>query len=402
MYFHLWFQKSYRRVLTFSLPLMLILLVAFGLAKAQDFYRAEGRDFFSFWLGSHMLVSGESPYDPDAWRAGHEFYGGLKTSTASVRAYGYQLPLAVLFAPLGLLPLEWAAVLSAAFSLMAVIFSLQLVLNTAGTPIALKYLLPTAAGVFLFRPVAVTLYLGQIDTIILFLICVSLWFWQRKQWFWGGFLLALTELKPNIGPPLLLFMGLWLLYQRKWKAILGIGAAGGALFGLGCFFDPEWVQHWLATLNGFVENRMGNTPTVWGFTNWLCSLNQACSMPISIITMIVLSLGLIAALLQIKSDQPQTAVGLIIPVVLMITPYLWVYSQSILLLPLLLSWQKLINFDVPYLLKASFFIFIDLFAIILVLGSISIGADVITILVPAVTIGIFLLVGRVEARSRAI
>lgn len=396
----LWLQKYYRRIVSCTLQLVLILLVAFGLAKAQDFYRAAGRDFFSFWLGSHMLVNGESPYNPNAWRTGHEYYGGMETASAINRAYLYPLPLAVFLAPLGYISLEMAAVLSTSATILVIILSLQLMRKFGNAPIELKYILPTAAGIFLFRPVVVTLYLGQIDVILAFVILISLLFWQKKKWFLGGFILAFTALKPQTGVPLLVFVSIWLFFRLKRQAIFGIGTSLMMLYLIGIIFDFQWIQHWLASSNDKVGTKMWSTPTVWGFTNWVCKFNENCSITISVIALLLLSIGLIIALFRIKEDKPHIAVGLIIPIILIITPYLWVYSQSILLLPLLLIWQKLLNFEVPYLLKASFFILIDLFAISLVSVSMSIGADVITILVPAVTIGIFVFIGQAEARLK--
>ena len=182
---------------------------------------------------------------------------------------------------------------------------------------------------------------------------------------------------------------MWLLYQRKWNAIAGMGLAAGVLYLLGWIFDPLWVQHWLAALSGFVENRMIFTPTIWGFSYWITNGSESLMTIISVALILLLSIGLLLMLLRIKDDQPQIAVGAAIPIILMVMPYLWVYSQCALVLPLLLIWQKLYKAQKPYLITSGFLLLIGLFSFILVLVAISIGTDVNTIFIPALTLGLF-------------
>lgn len=387
-----------RRIVNRVLLLVLVGSVAYSIAQARDFFRAPGSDFFAFWLAPHMLTHGISPYDSEAWRTGHIAHGGLHTSTASNRGCVYPLPLAVLNLPYGFMSLEWAAVLSTAISILALLSSVHLLLELGkkSSPrvglLKLPFVAPVLVGVFLFRPVMTTIYLGQLDALILLTISGAVWLWSRGCWFAGGFLLAFSALRSNIGVPLIGLLGLWLMIHRRWRGCCGIASAAAFLIALGCAFDMNWIGHWSGALGGFMGRYMISTPTVWGVTAIGVGFNSSLSQTTALCVITALISCLIVFLSRIKEDKPQLAAGITIPVVLMVVPYLWVYSQIILLVPLLLMWRWLLTTDAPYVFKAGSLIFFDLLVTLPWFASSWAGTTIGTFLVPncvLITFGLY-------------
>ena len=95
-------QKSPGILLTVVLLAGLIYL-----RTAQNYTKQNYRssNFFVFWLSGRLLTDGESPYNADQWRAGHELYGSTSLREA---IFLYPLPLAVFMIPFGLFTVDEA------------------------------------------------------------------------------------------------------------------------------------------------------------------------------------------------------------------------------------------------------------------------------------------------------
>jgi len=156
-------------------------------------------DFDIFWRGGRSLLEGTSPYQ--------------------VPGFYSPLPLAVLFAPLALLPLPVAYAIF-------VLASLWMLWKAAGSR---GYRSGWALVSF---PVLFTFFVGQVD-LILALSAALL----------GPLALPFLLAKPQIA----FVTAPWLLlHSDRRKLALGIGAMVGML--LLCFWlRPDWVSEWLAS-----------------------------------------------------------------------------------------------------------------------------------------------------------
>lgn len=358
---------------------IIIIVAAYLIAGSQDYFRANGSDFFSLWLAPRLLVEGKNPYNPQDWIPPHKFYGAHWIANPT---YLYPLPLAILLVPLGLLPIETAAIIWVALNLAAILIAFTLILSIWGRKWAYKYLIPAFFGIFLFRAIAETLRLGQIDVMLLLCLAIGLNLWHKKKWFAGGLIIALIIIKPQIGVPLLGFLSFWLLCKRLWKPLAGEAITVILLFFAGWLINHSWVHAWIGIGSTKLEATYCCTPTIWGLAFLSCRFNFTCFLPLGVIFTAILAAIMLFVLYRIRLSDPTFAIGLSIPAALLISPYLWVYSQAILVIPILIIMVLLDEKRWPYLAVATFPLIIALFASAMVIVSIQVGIDVLSSIVP--------------------
>jgi hypothetical protein len=384
-------KPIWKRALLLTGFLILIILAAYIIASTQDFYKAEGKDFISLWLAPRLLLEGKDPYNPTDWVTAHDTYGA---EWVSDQTFLYPYPLAVILLPLGLLPLQYAAVIWVALSILAILFIIQAVLNLWKDDWPLTYLIPVIAGIFLFRAVAVSLWLGQIDWLILLCVVLGMLQWEKRKWAQGMMLISISVIKPQLGAPLLLFISLWLILRHHWKAIIGEGFTILALFGLGWLFNHDWAISWLHIGGAKIESLICCTPTIWGLSSLACKFNLLCGSRLGMIASSVLSILLVVILARRRDLGIRLLLGLCIPISLLVSPYLWTYSHISLLLPILVIMGIIKHRKMPYMLVAPFPLYMALLSSGIVFLSIRVGVDVLSSLVPLVVFGLLLLIWR--------
>ena len=137
------------------------------------------------------------------------------------------MPLAVLMTPLGSLPLKTAYAIWVFAGMVGITVSFLLLLEMWNNPANRAYILPLFIGLPLYRPLIVILRNGQLGAILLAVLTVTAYLWEKDKWFLGGLLVGLVSLKPSVGFPLLGLLGIWLLVRKKWGAIAGMEQAIG-------------------------------------------------------------------------------------------------------------------------------------------------------------------------------
>ena len=355
-----------------------LLLLAEIVARQQDYL--VNNDFFTFWLGGRMIASGEDPYAEQQWLANHDRYGSTWYENP---IYPYPLPLTYLFIPLGLLPLRYAAVMWVWLSEIMILISTWLLMLIEKVPRQARYILPVLAGLVLWRPVQVTLRNGQLGAWLLLLIVLVIYLWNRRRWFSGGLLLALTALKPTIGLPLIGLTGLWLFVRRVWKAILGIILMIGGLFIVGWLRDPQWISKMLWIGSRKLATVWGYNPTTWGMGGVVCNNAMPCTLYVGAGLSLVLVLAALLALLRhARERKPAFVVSIIVPVVVLVTPYLWVYDQILLIVPLILIMGVGIRRGWPYLATALLFPGAAILSLLLLVLAFQLGHDSLSALLP--------------------
>ena len=235
------------------------------------------------------------------YNGGRAVWAGLSPHT--VADFNGPYPLAVLFAPLALLPLPVAYGLFLAFNLYLV----WRVLHWSG------------AWALLSFPVLFSLFVGQIDLALTLGIAAVPW------------LLPLALVKPQVG----FVLAPWLVrrYTRcDWQKAIGVGVVFLAL----CFaLRPGWVGEWLAAqpqVNSY-SIRASN----------LYYLIPAQAMDARVIAMTVLApLALIAAFLLKERKVSWTAASLLAPLTNIYSPAVlaeWIgpLEMGVSYLPVLLT-----------------------------------------------------------------
>ena len=150
---------------------VIFLCISIWVVYPQDY---ADTDFFSFWLAGYSLLAGKDPYSADWWTLGHHKYGAEWISDAT---FLYPLPLAIFLIPLGLLSLEQAFVLWVFLSQWLILLAAVLLLRRANWQVHKKYVLPILVGIYLFRPVILTLLHGQLGALFLLILVLMMMLW---------------------------------------------------------------------------------------------------------------------------------------------------------------------------------------------------------------------------------
>jgi len=346
-------------------------------------------DFTAFWIAGKLTLSGADPYLKSDWIPLYEPYNlGL----ADNQTFLYPKPILPLFLPFGLLPLRLAAIIWLVLTQAAVVISIVL-LSRIWPNRRMHYMLPFLFGVFIFRSYLVTLTLGQLGGIILLILTCSLLLWNQEKWFGGGMLFSLITLKPSLGVPLILLASLWFLRKHIWSYFFGMASGGGLMLIIGWILDPNWVGKFIEIGSAKVIQTFGYHPTLWGLAGYLCGRRVSCTYLVG---------GLVAAIFTIlflwltfrilNKCSPQVMLSNSIIFSLLLTPYLWVYDQLFLIIPLAVVTRKLIMQGRPYLTTALIPILVGAASLMFLPLAVSIRNDVWNILIPLLILPLFLFV----------
>jgi len=339
-------------------------------------------DFFSYWLAGHMMWSGQDPYSTSQWEEGHRQFGA---SWISDPTFLYPLPLALFFAPLGLLPLYAAYVGWVMLLQVMLVIAALLLLFLWANPHWKPYLFPTLAGLALFRPTLITLLGGELSGWLLLISVLVIYCWVQGKWTAGGLLLPLLLLKPNIGLPIVVLLAAWLGMRRQMGALAGVVLSSVALLMIGLALNAHWVQEYLTIGNSKLLQTFGYSPTLWGLAAYLTGFQPRDSLILGGLAASAMLGGCFSLLAdQQKNREPAWVCSLVIATTLLITPYTWPYDQLLLVIPIFALLGDMVNRDSPYLFSASAFILLDLLVLGLFALSMKIQMEVLNGLLPLV------------------
>jgi hypothetical protein len=306
----------------------------FYLRAMQNFTNQNYRNsnFFVFWLSGRLLTNGESPYNPDQWRAGHELYSSTSLREA---IFLYPLPLAVFMIPLGLFTVDEAYFGWQILSQVLIAIVVFALLNKWQKKEHSRLFIPVMLFLLFFGPIYLTLQIGSIGPLTLFILFAVMVLLQKNHSFAAGSFLALTMLKPPQGLSILILIGIWLLARRDWKAILGIMLGGMILWVIGMSIDPNWVSKFLHSGEAAFDRRLGFQSNVWSFSYLLCNKEQNCSFALGGALSLLL-LGSTAFFLWCNHAKLTVwqVFNIIIPVAFVTTVYLWGYDQILYIFPI--------------------------------------------------------------------
>ncbi len=370
-------QKKYWLIPVLLIVAGLCVLLAIRIVNWIDW---RNNDFFTFWLAGHLITLGGDPYSPAQWVAGHHEFG---VTWIPNQAYVYPLPLSLIFAPLGLLPLKAAYIVWVAISIGMILASLVLLLAHRKGPDFLRVFLPLLVGTIFFRPAVLTLVNGQISAWLLLILIGTVYLWERGKWEWGSLLLPLLMLKPNIGAPMLALVGLWLLLNKKYKSIAVIGAGLVGLLLIGLVQNPQWVSEYWGIGNVKVAETFGGSPTVWGLGYLVCNHGPTCTLAsggVAAALVCIVFIWLIAS--RRYRLSPLTIISLATTVTLLVTPYTWTYDQILLILPIVNITLAMDASGVRYWLIAGLFLAIDVLLVMALIVDTLLRVEILNALLP--------------------
>jgi hypothetical protein len=227
--------------------LTLLALLLAGLGRAALAWDALFPDVICYWTAGKSLAAGQSPYDPGRQARIQQEYGWDKETTGrgTYDFLPYYYPpwfglLWVLLVPLGYEGAKFAW------------FFLNVELSLV-TGYLLRHNLPGVAPripMVLVPVCAFTLacvLLGQTTMLVFFLITLSWSLLRQHRDGAAGVALAWLTIKPQLTAVLLLGILIWLVRQRRWRAVQTYFATL-ALFCLVCtLIVPSWpIEMWEA------------------------------------------------------------------------------------------------------------------------------------------------------------
>ena len=346
----------------FAIILLCVIIFLAGAIQISKIVDYPNSDFFQFWLGSQNIWDGSDPYDSAEWIKAHQDLG---TDRVASPAYLDPLPLAMLLAPLGILPLKTAFIIWTFISQSLLLLSILLLLRSGNYKKTKHLLLPILLANIIFRPTTTNFLGGQLSSLYLFIATLAAILWYKEKWFWGGATLALLAIKPSIGFPLLLIVSPWLLARKKYPALGGIAATGVFLLLTSLLKDPYWIPKYLNILTTKLDNEFGNSPTLWGFSTMACNFDQNCTAWLGSIILVLFLLLNIWLLSKWQFSSPILTLGHLISVSLLATLYLWPYDHLLLIIPIIFIMMRLLQKGTPFIKVSLIFLSISLASIII-------------------------------------
>lgn len=315
------------------------------------------KDFMSLWTGGKALLAGQSPYDPNVWRAMRTQFG---SSWFPDDRAPFPLWTFVFTTPFALLPIPLAAALWMALTELALAASVFLVVRY----LAGFHLMPLDSGLLLLGVVAsiatiLVLINGQMTAFLLAILVGYLLLRQRERLFTAGLLLALVAMKPNAFIAFVPLVGVWLLVGRHWRVIAGGLTSVLVMVVVTWLIQPGWLFEWLNVREKTVV--VTTTPTLWGLA---AELAGDWWLPVGLLLTVLTVSGVGWYFVRHKELGEAPVVSLALAASLLTTPYTWSYEHALLFLPLawafaLIPRRKMANtiwlglaFLVPWLLFA--------------------------------------------------
>jgi hypothetical protein len=320
-----------------SMVLLAVALVYVVLIGVEVFRQAgdwqvqhQERDFTWYYLSARRLLRGA------------DLYSGLREEARAIGMEDYFIdvavspptfPLAVCWLALFSYPVAWA--LWQVLSVVALGLSLWLIARELRPSLPLTHWLPLLCAILLFPPLAYHMVYAHTELFVLLLLTGAWVCLRRGRQVPAGILLAIagvTRLYP-------LFLLLYLLQRRQWKAFVaaaGTGVGLGLAAGLAAGFDSylRYLGVMRDTMSTYY-NRAGNH-SLWGVVHKLATVWPALGTQPLLRDGLALALSVSVLLLTLwlaRRSGPDRAYGLFIAGALLASPLSWIYYQVLLYLP---------------------------------------------------------------------
>ncbi len=316
--------------------------------------------FFKFWLAGQMTWTPANPYSLEDWDEGHRLNG---STWMDEKRFAYPLPLALIVSPLGLLPIQTAYILwDFVAQILIAICLLWLATHWKGLNRRL-YALFLLLAVTLNGNIYLGLMTGTVAALFLVFLTLALFFLEKRRDLLAGFFLALVILKPPL-VTILVLLGLWLLFSRRWRVIGGMAIGGLSLLVIGLLQDPQWLQKFLGTGDSLLGMRLGHQPTILSYTRLACKGGIDCAITWYGVVVLVL-VALFAWVIWKKHAKlsPLMAFSLAIPLGVLLPPYIWSYDYTLLVIPIAYIALEMVRRQKTYIYATLFLLVLTALAL---------------------------------------
>jgi len=311
-------------------------------------------DFRPYWSATFLLAHGQDFSNP----------GLMDNIERTLTNWNKPFTMMAWFAPTGmvvLLPFTFLPFEKAAFLwLLTNIVVLSATAFLLWRDVKRKIWIPLLA-VFAFPMTLLSLYVGQINTLVLFGLAVFISLRKPENQYLRGIGLALTTIKPHLVILTLPLIILDCIYKKHWKILIGF--FGSLLFCSVILFAfyPSWpISSWQLVSSGMSTIR--ETPTLSGLLAFVTG--QTWGKWLWIPGLVIL---FIAWWIEKEKWGFQRIFYLSIPLGLLFSPIGWGYDQIILIISQLFLLQKIVQKKGNKNLSASI-IFITTFIYLIIFG----------------------------------
>jgi len=277
-----------------------------------------------YWSATYLLRNGQNPYSPELMEATQQTQA---QSELDVTIMAWNPPFLFVF----LLPLAWLPFTTAKF--IWLIINIFLIL-TAGLMLAHLYLPSNSVRlklIFLifaisFPQVLSGIYMGQVIFLVFWGLVACMALIKKGQWFWAGAVLIFTTIKPHMAILSVIYLLIYMAYQRQYKGWVGLLIAG-----VTCMFVLfAYRSNWIYDLIGESAIAPVNwaTPTIGGLLSYLGISESARYL---IILLLPLPFFLAGHPTKISME---CSVALLTLITVPTTFFGWSYDQTMLLIPI--------------------------------------------------------------------
>ncbi|HVR88234.1 MAG TPA: glycosyltransferase family 87 protein [Candidatus Limnocylindria bacterium] len=296
------------------------MFIAFG-ATGMPASTYRNGDFLQFWLQPQALGADVSPYDPVWWAVMHARLGIHPLFPQAV----YPPYDAIVFLPIALLPLAYAAAAWLVGQLVAVGAVALLIARRIGVRGQRSVFLAVVAG---FQSVWLLVVGGNVTGFLFAALGAAYIAALDRRPFRCGVLLGLLVAKPH--PFVIVGLAALACATRTERRglVLGALATAAPLIVLTAVLHPSWYVEWLPSALG-LQGTGGSNATIWTIGRTFGSQSPLAGAAIA--------LALIAALaVWLRRARPSlgVAIAAAIPVSLAVAPHGWSYDQLQLLIPI--------------------------------------------------------------------
>ncbi len=312
--------------------------------------KAQMGDLYPRWVGTReLLLNGRNPYGPEVSQEiqvgfyGHpiiQSYDKPASEIVDEQRFAYPLYVVFLLAPtvhmdFALLE-DWAPVLFALLTALSVwLWMSVLRWNPPAWVLASTILFVLATP-----QIAQGLRLRQFGLLVAFLIALAGWCVSREHHFFGGVLLALATIKPQMVLLCVAWFLIWSLgeWRNRWPIVAVFAGMLAALVTAGLWLVPGWPRQFLEGLQAYRRYFPTTSPLRLVLGDWLGGILS-----------IVLVIGVLAFSWRNRKASADSlafaeTLALYFVVTLLALPLLTPYNHVLLLLPALLllrDWDRI-------------------------------------------------------------
>jgi Glycosyltransferase family 87 len=258
--------------------------------------------------------------------------------------FGYTAPVALLYAPFGIIPLRWAWPLFQIVSHVCLWAAWWLTVLEARERGVVRPETQMGIGIALFFPIYCSLWIGQCEAELLLLILATVRFCRRGNWLTAGLLLSVAICLKFF----LVFLLVYFLFAKRWRLLLSCVGGLIILEAASLRWIPWNVQisfwrqlsSWSARIDPFYDNQ-----AVSGFFSRLLTVNDytlgiahlpRLAQGLQWVTSSAIVLGYVFCLRRrLSFDDFEWAFSFTLVTALLISPLTDTHHLALLLIPFL-------------------------------------------------------------------